>query len=626
MLLLARTNPPLHPTLDLVPHCKTCREFHQIHGHLVTTGLLRDPSVASHVVLRLSSSPSLPLRLLARRLFFSLPNPNPNPADPFLWNALIKASSSHFHALLTFSLMLSNGFFADKFSFSLALKACSRIPSLRVGSQIHSLVQKTEQASNLYLQNALIGLYAKCGLCGLARQMFDRIPDKDSVSWNTMIDGYVKNGDLDAAKELFNRMGDLERNLVTWNSMIDGYASDVAGINVARDLFNQMPVRDLVSWNLMIEGYVKCGRLADAEQLFECMLERDVISWANMINGYMDAGIVDKAERLFDTMTMRDVIVWNIMINGYVKNGYFVEALHLFDKMRAEGNVSPDSVTLASALSAISELGRLHDGIAIHEYVKRNYLSLDGKLGVALIDMYSNCGRLDDALQVFEVSGRSVDHYNAMIGGLAIHGHGDKALKLFSEMERFHLKPDDITFIGLLNACSHAGLVKEGLICFETMIKDYGLEPKVQHYGCMVDILGRAGLLEEAWKMIKSMPVEPNDVVWRSLLSSCRTYRNSEMGQKIVRNLIGWGSCNSSSYVLLSNIYASVGMWEDVTAVRMTMRNKDIRKVPGCSWLEVDGVIHEFVVGDNSHVHANQVHSLLEQLYTPKLFISSHVS
>ncbi|XP_008791356.2 pentatricopeptide repeat-containing protein At2g45350, chloroplastic [Phoenix dactylifera] len=621
MLLVARSNlPPSDPALALLPRCKTLRDVEQLHARLITSGFLRYPSLAAGVVIRLSSSPHPASHHLARRVFFSLPIPT----DPFLWNALIK-SSSHGRdpnqAVLIFALMLAAGITADEFSYSLALKGCSRASLLREGSQMHSLIRKTELSSNLYLQNSLIGFYARCGLYELARQVFDRIPQRDSVSWNSMIDGYVKNGRIGAARELFDQMRDGDRNLVTWNSMIGGCASETNGIGIdmARRLFDEMPERDLVSWNLMIDGYARCGRMVDAEDLFERMLDRDVISWANMIYGYMEAGSVALARKLFDEMPERDVINWNIMMSGYVKNGNSAEALNLFSMMRLQGSVAPDNATLASVLSAISELGRIHDGIAIHEYIERNCLPLDGKLGVSLIDMYSKCGRLEDALEVFEISGRSVDHWNAMICGLAVHGCGALALELFREMERCLVVPDDITFIGVLNACSHSGLVEEGLMCFEMMKRDYNLEPKVQHYGCMVDVLGRAGQLDEAMELVKNMPVEPNDVVWRSLLSACRSHRNFDMGQTVVKNIIEGGTCNSSSYVLLSNLYASIGMWGDVGKVRMIMREKDLRKVPGCSWIELDGVVHEFVVGDNSYSEAKGIYSLLEGLCKSKL-------
>lgn len=433
------------------------------------------------------------------------------------------------------------------------------------------------------------------------------------MSWNSMLHGYSKNGRMDAAKDLFGRMEDRDKDLVTWNTMISCYAASATGIDDARELFEQMPERDLVSWNLMIDGYVKLRRMEKAAALFEIMPEKDVISWTNLITGYMETGQVNFARQLFDDMPERDLITWNMMMSGYVKNGSFAEVLNLFHKMSTETSLTPDTTTLSTALSAISELGRIHDGISVHDYIKRNHLPLQGKLGVALIDMYAKCGKLEDALLVFEASANNtVDHWNAIVGGIAIHGYGEQALELFHAMENLLLKPDDITFIGVLNACSHGGLVDEGLKCFEIMKNVCKLEPKVQHYGCMVDILGRAGRLEDAWKMIEEMPVLPNDVIWRSLLSACRNHGDHMMGQKVAVESIQRGFCDSSSYVLLSNIYAGNGLWGDVSRVRMIMRQREMRKIPGCSWIELGGVVHEFVVGDISHPMSTEIYSLLE--------------
>lgn len=444
-----------------------------------------------------------------------------------------------------------------------------------------------------------------------------------------MIDGYVKSGELSRARDLFDGMGDEERNVVTWNSMLGGYTSrGEDGIGDGRELFDRIPDRDSVSWNLMIGGYAKCRRLDEAEDLFERMPGKDVVSWSNLIAGHAEVGRIDSARRLFDEMPSRDVVAWNVMITGYVKNGRFVTALRLFSRMREDGNVSPDGATLAAALSAVSELGRVRDGIAIHEFVERNRMPLDGKLGVALIDMYSKCGRLEDALRVFERSRRSVDHWNAMIGGLAIHGYGRLALRLFREMERLSLRPDDITFIGVLSACSHAGMVKEGLACFEMMRREYGLEPKVQHYGCMVDVLSRAGRLDEAWELIGAMPTEPNDVIWKTLLSACRGRGDTDMGLKVADVLLkGSTATSSGAYVLLSNIYAGVGMWGDARNVRKIMQERDLRKVPGCSWIEIDGSVHEFHVGDGSHTQDEQVYSALEDFFcVPKMYDKHYLS
>ncbi|KAJ6836017.1 pentatricopeptide repeat-containing protein, chloroplastic [Iris pallida] len=579
------------------------------------------------------SSPPLPLFLLSTskplhaRLITTGIIHSPTPPSPLLWNSLIN-SLDPFPAILTFALMLYHGLSVpDEFSFSLAIRACSRSRSFAPGSQIHTLVHKSGLlASSVYLHNSLIAFYSRCGQPEAARRIFDRAPERDVVSWNSMIDGYVKSGELSRARGLFDGMGDEERNVVTWNSMLGGYTSrGEDGIDDGRELFDRIPEQDPVSWNLMIGGYAKCRRLDEAEDLFGRMPGKDVVSWANLIAGYAEVGRIGSARRLFDEMPSRDVVAWNVMITGYVKNGRFATALRLFSRMREDGNVSPDGATLAAALSAVSELGRVRDGIAIHEFVERNRMPLDGKLGVALIDMYSKCGRLEDALRVFEASRSSVDHWNAMIGGLAIHGYGRLALRLFREMERLSLRPDDITFIGILSACSHAGMVKEGLACFEMMRREYGLEPKVQHYGCMVDVLSRAGRLDEAWELIRAMPTEPNDVIWKSLLSGCRERGNVDMGLKVANVLLkGSTATSSGSHVLLSNIYAGVGMWGDARNVRTMMQERDLGKVPGCSWIEIDGSIHEFLVGDSSHPQAEQVYSTLQDFFCVSKMYDKH--
>ncbi|PKA47667.1 Pentatricopeptide repeat-containing protein [Apostasia shenzhenica] len=610
MLSLASSCLPADPSslLNSLPKCRTLRQADQLHARFLTAGLLRHRAAAAAVVIRLCASPDPPLRLLARRILLS----SISVENPFLWNAIIKSSADPRAAMLSFALMLAAGVPADLFSFSLVLKACSQGPSLLVGVQVHAVVLKGNFAAELYIQNCLIGFYAKCGLCKLARRVFDRMPHRDSISWNSLIDGYAKNGRMDAANDLFSRMGDEHRNLVAWNSMISGFAASNDGIGEARKLFDEMPERDSVSWNSMIDGYVKLGMMSDATALFTIMPEKDVISWSNLIAGYMDAGEVHIAQRLFDEMPERDLITWNIMIAGYVKNGCFPAALHLFYQMRTQGNLAPDVTTLSTALSAIAELGRVRDGIALHEYIGRNSFPLNGKLGVGLIDMYAKSGHLREALRVFEASGDTIDHWNAIIGGLAIHGHSKLALQLFHATARLPFKPDDITFIGVLNACSHAGLVDKGLSYFESMRKDYQLEPKLQHYGCMVDMLGRAGRLEDAWKTIEEMPMRENDVIWRSLLSACKKHGDVLMGQKVEEAITRRGFWDSSSFVLLSNIYAGSGMWEDVRRVRKIIREREMRKIPGCSWIELGGAVHEFVVGDSSHPMTREIYSLLE--------------
>lgn len=513
--------------------------------------------------------------------------------------------------------MIENGVCLDRYSFSLVLKACSQVGMLKEGLQVHGLLCKTDIGSDLFLQNCLIGLFVRCGCAELAQQVFDRMPERDSVSYNSMIDGYVKCGVFGRARELFDGMPLEERNLITWNSMIGGYVRCCeGGLEFAWSLFVKMPQRDLVSWNTMIGSCVKHGRMEDARGLFNEMPERDSVSWATMVDGYAKSGDVVAARSLFDGMPGRDVVACNSMMAGYVQNGHCIEALKLFHDMRkATDMLLPDDTTLLIVLTAIAQLGRVEDGVVIHRYLMDNGYSLSGNLGVALIDMYSKCGSVEDAISVFEdIEQKCVDHWNAVIGGLAVHGMGEMAFDFLMEMERLCIKPDDITFIGVLSACRHGGMLKEGLICFELMQKVYKLEPKVQHYGCMVDMLSRAGHVEEAKKLIEKMPIEPNDVIWKTLLNACQIHENISIGEPIAQQLIQLKSCSAGSYVLLSNIYASLGMWDSVRKVRTEMRERQIKKIPGCSWIELGGIVHQFSVQDRTHPQVTEIYSLLSSL------------
>ncbi|KAI4356791.1 hypothetical protein L6164_000782 [Bauhinia variegata] len=568
------------PTLLLLPKCKTLHQVNQLHARMITTGFIRNTSLTTRLILDFISSPHEPLVEFARYVFFKyhaycVP---PEHEDPFLWNAVIRSYSHGCDprgALVILCLMLENGIFLDKFSFSLVLKACSEVGLMREGMQVHGLLCKTDIGSDVFLQNCLIGWLVRCGCILSARQLFDRMPKWDSVSYNIMIDGYCKYEMVENARELFDNMPLGEKNLITWNSMIGGYVRSEDGLKFAWNLFFKMPERDMVSWNTMIDGCVKSGKMEDAQALFNKMRKRDMVSWATMIDGYAKLGDVHAARNLFDEMPLRDTICCNSMMAGYVQNGYCIEVLKLFYDMSRAANISPDSTTLLIVLTAIAQLGHVKVGALIHRYLDKNGYPLSGKLGVALIDMYSKCGSIENAISVFEnIEPKSVDHWNAVIGGLAIHGMGEMAFKFFMEMEKLSIKPDDITFIGVLSACGHAGLLKEGLICFELMRRIYKVEPKVQHYGCMVDILSRAGHLEAAEELIEQMAVEPNDVIWRTLLSACQIHENFSVGEPVAQQLFQLESCSPSSYVLLSNVYASVGLWENAKRVRTEMKER----------------------------------------------------
>ncbi|KAJ8748964.1 hypothetical protein K2173_013402 [Erythroxylum novogranatense] len=613
-------------TLILLQSCKTSKDIDQVHARLITTGFVKNSSLTAKIVLSLSASPHIPLIEFSRYIFFTRHACGNREDDTFLWNAVVKTYShgqEPIEALWVFCLMLENGVFMDEFSVSLVLKACSRVRLVKEGMQIHGLLNKLEIGSNLFLENCLIALYTRCRCLESARQVFDWMKIRDSVSYNTMIDGYVKGGKMDLARDLFDLIAMEERSLISWNSLISGYAQLEDGVRFAKQLFDEMPERDLISWNSMINGYVKCGRMDDAQALFDKMPKSDMVTRANMIDGYAKVGRVSTARSLFDEMLEKDVVVCNAMMGGYVHNGYFMQALDIFYSMQTEGALSPDRATLLIALSAIAQLGHIEKGVALHLYLQENGIHLDEKLGVALIDMYSKVGSIENAMLVFEETReKSVDHWNAMICGLAIHGMGELAFGLLMEMERDCIKPDDITFIGLLNACGHAGLVKEGIVCFEIMRRIHRLEPKLQHYGCMVDILGRAGHVEEARKFVEEMPIEPNDVIWRTLLNACRVNESLTIVKPVAEHLMSLDSSSSGSYVLLSNTYADLGMWDDVQRIRTLMKKKNLKKIPGCSWIELEGIVNQFFVQDGSHPQVTEIYSLLDAQWMPKSDVS----
>lgn len=364
----------------------------------------------------------------------------------------------------------------------------------------------------------------------------------------------------------------------------------------------------------MIHGYAELGDMHSASRLFRQVPVRSPVSWTSMITGFSDAGNLVLARRLFDEMPERDLISWNAMISGYVQNRKPLMALDLFCRMMSE-NLKPNRVTVASVLSACSSAGALDAGKWIHAYINKNKFRLDPFLGSALIDMYSKCGAVKFASDVFEsLREKNACTWNAMINGLAMNGQAEKALDVFSQMQLDRrVLPDEVTFVGVLLACSHGGFVEEGGKHFYSMTRKYGVRLAVEHYACMADLLGRCGFLREAEEIIRNMSTKPDVVVWRALLGGCRIHKDVELAERVILEMETHGS---GDYVLLSNLYASVGRWEDVEKVRRIMKDRGIEKTPGCSSIEVNNTIHEFISGDRSHPRYKEIYAKLEELGT----------
>ncbi|XP_021909401.1 pentatricopeptide repeat-containing protein At4g02750 [Carica papaya] len=459
--------------------------------------------------------------------------------------------------------------------------------------------------------NCLMGGFVKRKRIGDARRLFDRMPMKDEISWNTMITGYAQNGEIAEARRLFEESP--IRDVFTWTAMVSGYVQN-GMVDEARIIFDEMPDKNAVSWNAMIAGYVQTKRMDKARELFEAMPCRNVSSWNTMVTGYAQSGCLDQARNLFDRMPKRDSISWAAMVAGYSQSGYSEEALGLFVLMQRDGEKLNRS-SFSCSLSTCANTASLELGKQLHGRLVKAGYETGCFVGNALLLMYCKCGSIDEAYSAFEeIAEKDAVSWNTMIAGYARHGFGKEALRVFESMKAAGTKPDDATMVAVLSACSHTGLVERGKQYFYSMNRDYGITANSRHYTCMVDLLGRAGLLEEAQNLMRNMPFEPDAATWGALLGASRIHGNTELGEKAAEIIFEMEPDNSGMYVLLSNLYAASGRWADVGKMRLKMRDKGVKKVPGYSWLEVQNKIHTFSVGDCLHPDKDKIYAFLEEL------------
>ncbi|XP_031248668.1 pentatricopeptide repeat-containing protein At4g18840-like [Pistacia vera] len=521
------------PILSFTDMATSLTEIQQAHAHMLKTGHFNNTFAASRLISFAITNPDPQTLSYSHSVFTRIRDPN-----SYTFNTLIRAYANSLNpqnALPIFLQMLSGhaNVVPDKYTFTFVLKACANFGGLREGMQIHGHLLKNGIGSDLFVQNTLVHIYAKSGCIKSARNMLDKMPNRDVVSWNALLSAYV----------------------------------EMRMMELARELFDGMEERSVESWNFMISGYV-------------------------------NVGLVEEARRVFNMMPLKNVVSWNAIITGYAHASCFKEVLLLFEDMQ-NAKVKPDNCTFVNVLSACARVGALSQGEWIHAYIDKNGIGIDGFIATALVDMYSKCGNIEKAMKVFRSTLRKdVSTWNSIISGLSIHGFGESALQIFSEMIVEGFEPNEVTFIGVLSACSRSGLLNEGREMFDLMTRVYGIQPTVEHYGCMVDLLGRQGLLEEAEELVRTMPQKEAPVVWESLLGSCKNHGNIELAEFVARKLLELNPQDSAGYVQLSNMYASVGRWDDVMEVRSKMKAQKVNKDPGCSMIEVDGVIHEFLAGE----------------------------
>ncbi|XP_041004648.1 pentatricopeptide repeat-containing protein At2g13600 [Juglans microcarpa x Juglans regia] len=558
----------------------------------------------------------------ASEVFWSMPDP-----DQCSWNSMVSGFAQHdrfTEALEYFVMTHRENFVLSGYSFGSALSACSGVTDLKMGIQIHALVSKSQYSSNVYVGSALIDMYSKCGSMACAHRVFDGMGQRNIVSWNSLITCYEQNGPASEALEVFARMMacGFEPDEVTLASVVSACASLLAireGLQIHARVVKCFG-DDLILGNALVDMYAKCSKINDARGVFDRMPIRSVVSETSMVSGYARASSVKVARLMFAKMMERNIVSWNSLIAGYTQSGENEEALRLFLLLKRE-SIWPTHYTFGNLLNACANLAELQLGRQAHCHVlKHGFLfkseeESDIFVGNSLIDMYMKCGSIEDASRVFKnMVERDYVSWNAMIVGYAQNGYGAEALQLFQKMLASGEKPDHVTMIGVLCACSHAGLVEEGRHYFHSMTTEHSLTPLKDHYTCMVDILGRAGCLDEAKSLIDTMPMQPDGVVWGSLLAACKVHKNIMLGKFVADKLLEIEPWNSGPYVLLSNMYAELGKWRDVRKVRKLMRQEGVIKQPGCSWIKLKSDLHVFLAKDKKHPQRKEIYSLLKML------------
>ncbi|KAI3457063.1 hypothetical protein Pfo_013726 [Paulownia fortunei] len=483
---------------------------------------------------------------------------------------------------------------------------CHTIKDLR---KIHAQLIKTGLAKDTIAASRVLAFCATSPGRDLdyAFSVFCQIEKTNLFTWNTIIRGFCQSSDPQVAISLFVEMlvsSTVQPEKLTYPSVFKAYTQ----LGLAKD-GAQLHGRiiklglefDPFIRNSVIHMYANCGLLGNAWKLFDEDEDMDVVAWNSMVMGLAKCGEVEESWRLFSKIPFRNEISWNTMISGYVRNGKWMEAMDLFCEMQ-DKEIRPSEFTLVSMLNACGKLGALEQGKWIHDYIKKNDIELNMIVATAIIDMYCKCGNIEMARQIFETAPRKgLSCWNSMVLGLATNGFEDEVFELFLELESSNLRPDSVSFIGVLTACNHSLQVDKAREYFKVMTETYGIEPTIKHYGCMVDVLGRAGLIEEAAELITSMPMNPDAIIWGSLLSACSSHQNIEVAEWAAQNLILLDPDDTSAHVLMSNVYAASGNFKKAVQERIKMKKKQMEKQPGCSFIEVNGEVHEFVAGGKWH-------------------------
>ncbi|ERN16873.1 pentatricopeptide repeat-containing protein At2g33680 [Amborella trichopoda] len=573
--------------MNLLGSCSSLSMGMQIHAHAIKHGHGLNSYVRNSLINFYSKVGKLGL---ARRVFESIKERN-----EVVWTEMVGKYVSMGHsseALSLFSLMLRERINPDYILISTILSSCNSPKSLEAGTQIHCFAIKSGFSSVTFVANALMTMYAKCERLSEADLIFCVIDEPDGVSWNAIITGHLHAENHHEVTALFSQM----HRVGLWVNHITLTGALCACGNIDDPKLGQH-VHTLV----MKLGYEQNPFVGNA-----------------LVTMYALHGCLESAETVFASLTHRDIVSWNSMINGYGENGLSEDSLMLFREMLRDG-LAPNHITFIGVLSASASVASLDQGNQIAACITKLGFKPNVPIQNSLINMYAKCGRIDYAVKAFEeIEDPDIVSWNSLITRYAHHGLGEGAVRAFERMQATGVKLDSVTFIGVLSACSHGGLLSEGFHYFEAMSKVHGVEPRLEHYACMVDLLGRLGYLEEAMELIRAMPISPSGLIWRTLLGACRNYGNTKVGTVAAKELLELEPEDAAGYALLSNIYAQEGKWEEMGRVRKAMRERSVRKEVGCSWIEVKGSVHVFQMEDRFHPESEQIYAVLEELLHQK--------
>ncbi|KAL2938801.1 hypothetical protein RDABS01_022250 [Bienertia sinuspersici] len=558
----------------------------EIHNHVLRLGLDSDVYVSTALVDLYAKCGDI---ARAENVFYSM-----QCKDIVAWNAMIAGFSLHglYDDMMRMVVdMQEAGISPNSSTVVTILPGVAQGSSLSRGKAIHGYSVRHYYSSAVMVGTGLVDMYGKCGLISYARTIFDLLAAKNEVTWSAMIGAYVLSDHMREALDLFENM-----------------------------LLKEVGSPSLVTLCCALRACTKLIDLTYGRRLHGCILKSghisDLMVGNTTLSLYAKCGVLDEADKFFKEMNLIDRVSYGAMISGCVQNGNSQQALNIFRDMQLSG-IDPDEATMLALLPACSYLAALKYGACAHGYsIIRGFVA-DTSICNALIDMYAKCGKVKTAREVFNrMQKRDIISWNSMIAGYGIHGLGSDALALFNDLRSEGLMPDDITFISLLIACTHSGLVAEGKYWFNAMLQEYQIVPRIDHCICMVDLLGRAGLLEEARRFIEKMPCAPNVHVWSALLAACKTHKNVELAEEASKRISNLGPESSGNFVLMSNIYSCAGRWEDAASVRIIQRDQGFKKRPGCSWVEINGTIHAFIGGDYSHPLSEHIYKKLEELLT----------